>query len=328
MPVRLGGSSAVVRAIVVSAALIAASPAAGAANASAAAYPVIYNGALGYGAHALTPDVPAAGSHYVDWRSSAPAASCHSTQHPYPVVLVGGTGANQADDFAAVSPLLADNGYCVYTNNLGSAPGAPLAQTGDIPTSATELATVVNKVLTATGAAKVDLVGHSQGGGVLPRWYLKYDGGATRVSALVGLAPSNHGTTLDGLTTLGTELGILGVLNTGFDLAALPAAQQQEVGSSINTQLDSGGDTVPGVSYTQIVSRNDEVVTPYTNQFLTAGRGATVHNILLQSICPLDQGEHLSVVYDQIALREMLNALDPSHAQTPACVPIAPVVGG
>jgi hypothetical protein len=117
-------------------------------------------------------------------------------------------------------------------------------------------------------------------------------------------------------------------VNAGFDLAALPAAQQQEVGSSITTQVDSGGDTVAGVSYTQIVSRNDEVVTPYTNQFLTAGPGATVHNILLQNVCPLDQGEHLSVVYDRIALREMLHALDPAHAQAPACVPIAPVVGG
>ena len=75
-------------------------------------------------------------------------------------------------------------------------------------------------------------------------------------------------------------------------------------------------------------SRNDEVVTPYTNQFLTAGPDATVHNILLQNVCRLDQGEHLSVVYDQIALREMLNALDPTDAQTPACVPVAPVVGG
>ena len=56
--------------------------------------------------------------------------------------------------------------------------------------------------------------------------------------------------------------------------------------------------------------------------------GAPVRNILLQSVCPLDQGEHLSVVYDQIALREMLNALDPAPAVAPACVPIAPVIGG
>ena len=293
---------------------------------AASTYPVIDNGALGYG-HALTPDVPAAGSHYVDWSSSAPATACHSSSHPDPVVLVDGTYVNQAADFAAVSPLLADNGYCVYTDNTGSTPGAILAQTGDIPTSATELSTVVDKVLAATGAAKVDLVGHSQGGGVLPRWYFKYDGGASKVSALVGLAPSNHGTTIDGLENLSSQLGLLGIFNTGLGTAGV-AGPEQEVGSSVNTRLDAGGDTVPGVSYTDIVSRNDEVVTPYTNQFLTAGPGATVDNILLQSVCPLDQGEHLSVVYDQIAQREMLNALDPADAVAPACVPVAPVIGG
>jgi triacylglycerol esterase/lipase EstA (alpha/beta hydrolase family) len=297
--------------------------------AAAASYPVIYNGLIGYGAHALTPDVPAAGSVYVDWRSSAPPAPCHSATHPYPVVLVPGTWLNQADDFAAVSPLLADNGYCVYTTNLGSAAGAILAQTGDIPTSASELATVVGKVLSATGAAKVDLVGHSQGGGLLPRWYMRFDGGAGKVNALVGLAPSNHGTTVDGLQTLADDLGGVGVLGGAFDVLGFPAASQQLVGSQVNATLDAGGgDTVPGVAYTNIVSRNDEVVTPYTNQYLTAGPGATVHNILLQNVCALDQGDHLSVVYDQIALRLMLNALDPSTAKQPACTPVAPVVGG
>jgi triacylglycerol esterase/lipase EstA (alpha/beta hydrolase family) len=302
--------------------------AAPASAAGAARYPVIYNGLIGYGTHALTPDVPAAGSIYVDWRSSAPVASCHSSTHPHPVVLVGGTWANQADDFAAVSPLLADNGYCVYTDNLGSAPGAALAQTGDIPTSATELSTVVDKVLAATGASKVDLVGHSQGGGVLPRWYMRFDGGASKVSQLVGLAPSNHGTTIDGLQTLASDLGILGVVNDGLDGVGSESAVQQEVGSSVNTTLDATGDTVPGVSYTDIVSRNDEVVTPYTHQFLKAGPGATVHNILLQDVCPLDQGDHLSVVYDHIALRLMLNALDPSTAKQPICTPVAPLSGG
>lgn len=61
----------------------------------------------------------------------------------------------QPGDFYGGSPQ-PDNGSCVYTNNLGAAAGAPLAQTGDIPTSATELATVISKVLSATGAAKVE----------------------------------------------------------------------------------------------------------------------------------------------------------------------------
>lgn len=301
---------------------------AGTAAASPPNLPVVYNGLIGYGTHALTPDIPAAGSHYVVWSDATPAASCQSAGHPYPVVLVPGTFTSQADDFAAVSPLLADNGYCVYTANFGAPTGDPIGTVGDIPTSATELATVVNKVLTATGAAKVDLVGHSQGGGVLPRWYLKYDGGAGKVADLVGLAPSNHGTTIDGLQTLAADLGQAGVLDTGFDVLGFPAATQQLEGSQVNAELDAGGDTVPGVSYTDIVSRNDEVVTPYTNQFLTAGPGATVDNVLLQNVCPLDQGDHLSVVYDQVALQEMLNALDPAAAQTPTCVPILPVIGG
>ncbi len=74
-----------------------------------------------------------------------------------------------------------------------------------------------------------------------------------------------------------------------------------------------------------IESANDEVVTPYTSAFLS---GSGVTNILLQSQCSLDQGEHLSMPYDHIADGDVLNALDPAHAVAPACTPVLPVVGG
>jgi hypothetical protein len=32
--------------------------------------------------------------------------------------------------------------------------------------------------------------------------------------------------------------------------------------------------------------------------------------------------------YDHIADTDVLNALDPTHPQTPACYPVAPVSGG
>ena len=48
-------------------------------------------------------------------------------------------------------------------------------------------------MLAATGAAKVSMVGHSQGG-MMPRYYIKFLGGASKVDDLVGLSPSNHGT--------------------------------------------------------------------------------------------------------------------------------------
>ena len=83
-------------------------------------------------------------------------------------------------------------------------------------------------VLAATGAAKVDLVGHSQGG-MMPRYYLKFLGGAAHVDKLVALAPSNHGTTLDGLTALVTALGTAGLVNGAIN-ALCTACGQQEAG--------------------------------------------------------------------------------------------------
>ena len=41
------------------------------------------------------------------------------------------------------------------------------------------------------------MVGHSQGG-MMPRYYLKFLGGTAFVDDLVGMAPSNHGTTIAG----------------------------------------------------------------------------------------------------------------------------------
>jgi len=80
------------------------------------------------------------------------------------------------------------------------------------------------------------------------------------------------------------------------------------------------------VNCTVIESRNDEVVTPYTSAVLAPA--ANVTNILVQSQCALDQGEHLSMPYDHIADADVLTALDPRHPQHPACTPILPLSGG
>jgi triacylglycerol esterase/lipase EstA (alpha/beta hydrolase family) len=154
----------------------------------------------------------------------------------------------------------------------------------------------------------------------MPRYYLTHLGGARRVGALVGLASSNHGTTLNGLFTLAGFFPGAG----GF-LGGCPACDQQRAGSPFLAELNSGREALPGVRYTVIQSRNDEVVTPYTSAFLS---GPNVTNILLQQQCPLDQGEHLSMPYDHIAAADVLNALDPAHAVSPACTPVAPVSGG
>ena len=156
---------------------------------------------------------------------------------------------------------------------------------------------------------------------MMPRYYIKNLGGASKVKTLVGLAPSNHGTTLEGLFTLASYFPD----GSSFVGADCPACQEQEAGSPFITNLNAGSETAPGVSYTVIESDNDEVVTPYTSAFLA---GPKVTNILLQSQCALDQGEHLSMPYDHIADADVLTALDPADPQDPACTPVLPVSGG
>ncbi|HEY5052450.1 MAG TPA: alpha/beta fold hydrolase [Solirubrobacterales bacterium] len=287
--------------------------AAATAAASAQQLPVIYNGVLGYSHASPTASPPGANDF-----SCRPSAA-----HPRPVVLVHGTFADMSDSWQALSPLLADKGYCVFALNYGAYAGSEAAgvyAVGDIAESAAQLSSFVDRVLAATGAGKVDLVGHSQGG-MMPRYYIKRLGGAAKVHALVGLAPSNHGTTLNGIFTLSQQLPGAGA----FTGSLCPACEEQSAGSAFITDLNAGAETAPGVDYTVIESRYDEVVTPYTSAFLS---GPGVTNITLQSQCPLDLGDHLSMPYDHIADRDVLNALDPTAAVKPVCAPIAPVAGG
>ncbi|MBB5892736.1 esterase/lipase family protein [Kutzneria kofuensis] len=243
--------------------------------------------------------------------------SCKPTAaHPRPVVLSNGTGANAYDDWAGLSGVLKRDGYCVFAPNLGGPEGGLFQAVGDIPTTAGQFGQYVDKVLAATGAAKVDIVGHSQGG-MLPRYYLKYLGGASKVGTLVGLAPSNHGTNLDGLVDAVRSLPGGGDFADGVIGAVCPACVQQEVGSTLLAGLNDGGDTVPGVNYTVVATRTDEVVTPYTSAYLS---GPTVTNHRLQDYCMIDGTEHINITYDHIAIQLVRNALDPAHAWTPNCL--------
>lgn len=275
-------------------------------------------------------------SAFVDADVDPPGAndwSCRpSSRHPEPVVLVHGTWENRYDNWAFISPALKAAGYCVFALDYGDEADSALGKipalkgTGDIRESAKELAAYVDRVRSATGSAKVDIVGHSQGG-MMPRQYLKFEGGAGKVDALVTLGATHHGTTLSGIGSLGKTFGLLGVAEPFLG----PAAIQQVVGSEFLTALNAGGDTVPGVHYTVIATKYDEVTTPYGSTFLTAGPGATVKNITLQNGCPIDFSDHLSMSYGPRTLHYILNALDPARAGTlpgmlAPCVPRGPVL--
>jgi triacylglycerol esterase/lipase EstA (alpha/beta hydrolase family) len=278
-----------------------------------AAYPVVYSFPAGVAAAVADPAGSPPGANDFGCRPTA--------AHPRPVVLVHGTFENRRNNWNALSPLLANHGYCVFALNYGQRPpGNPVGATEHVAASAQELSAFVDRVLAATGTSQVDIVGHSQGG-MMPRYSMRFLGDAGKVHALVGLVPSNHGTTAGGLARLAAAI-------PGGDAAiaaGCPACTDQFTGSAFLTRLNAGGDTEPGVQYTVITTRNDEVVTPYSSAFLS---GADVTNIVVQRQCALDQVEHIAIPYDHIALRDVLNALDPSTARAPTCSPVLPLLGG
>ena len=215
-----------------------------------------------------------------DW-SCAPAA-----QHPDPVVLVHGTFGDMTVSWNLIAPALKLNGYCVFALDYGN------RGIDAIESSAAELDAFVDRVLTATGASRVSLVGHSQGG-MMPRHFIKFLGGRSSVDDLVGLVPSNHGTT-NPLAPYAAGIGCV-------------ACDQQAAGSTFLRNLNAGDETPGNISYTQITTRYDEVVTPYRSAYLEPGPRTT--NVTLQDRCPLDLTEHLGIIYDPAALQWVLNAL-------------------
>lgn len=248
-----------------------------------------------------------------DWACKPSAA------HPRPVVLVHGLGANMGMNWSYLSPNLKERGYCVFALTYGLHPlAAPFgAPGGTIPIqdSARELRTFINRVLTETGAAEVDLVGHSEGT-FMPQYYLKFLGGAAKVKRYVAWTPLYDGTKLlmlDALRDYGDKAGLSEPL-IKLVSALCGSCTQFLAGSPMQQKLAEGGAEVPGVDYTTVMSRYDELVIPYTSGYL---EGAD--NFVLQDLCPLNLSEHLAMAFDPVAAQITFNALDPAHARPIVC---------
>jgi triacylglycerol esterase/lipase EstA (alpha/beta hydrolase family) len=142
------------------------------------------------------------------------------------------------------------------------------------------------RALHAAGGARIDLLGHSQGG-MIGRWALKYWPDTRRmVDDYVSLAASNHGTAVFVAQCLAARV-------------CTAANWQQRAGSDFITALNRGPQTWPGISYTQLYTRSDEVIVPATASALPPGRDVT--NIAVQDLCPAETVEHFGMAYDNAA---------------------------
>ncbi|GAC67610.1 esterase/lipase family protein [Gordonia soli] len=254
--------------------------------------------------------------------------SCRpSAEHPRPVILLHGTGGSQQTNWGAYVGMLSNRGYCVFAPTYGAIPGAPwpvsaIGGMTRMQVSGAQLARYVDRVLAATGATSVDIVGHSQGT-YLPTYYIKYLGGASKVSNYVSLAPLWRGSFADSPIS-----GLTQPLLRGADLPICGACGQMMAGSAMNKAIWSGGSPyVSGIRYTNISTRYDEIVVPYTSGQVAGRPGQQVRNIVVQDTCAQDYSDHLAIAGSRRTAYMVLNALDPAHPVRVPCEVVLPLHG-
>jgi pimeloyl-ACP methyl ester carboxylesterase len=218
-----------------------------------------------------------------------------------PVLLVHGTGSNPHSNFSwNYEPALTNLGIPWCTVAL---PGNGLLDVQD----AGEYVVNAIRTMYAQAGQRISIVGHSQGG-MLPRWALRFwPDTRAMVDDQIGMAPSNHGTT-------GAQLLC--------SLSCSAAAWQQSDTSEFIKALNSFQETFAGISYTEIYSHLDEVVTPNSDDTgssaLHTGDGQ-ITNVAIQDLCPLDPSEHLAIgTQDLVAYDLAIDALTHPGPADPA----------
>jgi triacylglycerol esterase/lipase EstA (alpha/beta hydrolase family) len=257
---------------------------------------------------------------------------CEPTpEHSLPVVLVHGTAANAQINWNAMAPTLKSEGYCLFAPTFGILPTAtnwPLDSVGGLASmydSAAQVGEFVDNVLAATKTDKVDMVAHSEGT-LVGGYYVKLLGGAEVVDKFIALTPVWKGNEAHGAgiaLDLATQLGTKDQMLEFWDPVA-PALLQMAKGSDFMNEITEGGPYAPGVKYTNIMTRYDDMVMPYTAGYIEAPNAT---NIVVQDSCDQDFSGHASVGANVRGQQFVLNALDPANAESVPCVFVPPMIG-
>lgn len=217
-----------------------------------------------------TPQVPYAtyrtrrGIFEDDWRATV------SPKRPWPIVLIHGTGHAKGvwEDLGAE---LRKDGWAVFAPDYGYRATGPLTDSMD------QLAAYIRQVLVATGGRRAIIVGHSQGG-LLATLLSFRDPQFTR--HVVCLAAPNHGTSLGGAAAGLLKIpGTKSLVNNFVQSYWGQSGIEQLTGSPLLEDIARRDVTAPGVTYTCIASRTDQLINPPSSCFLDDGGQGTVDNI-------------------------------------------------
>jgi triacylglycerol lipase len=207
-----------------------------------------------------------------------------------PVLVIGGFDADRAK-IDSLTSWLTSMGHPAYALELGRATGVLKAPTGSahIADSAQAVASMVTSIRQRTGAARVDVVGHSMGG-LAQRHFLKYLGGSAEIGTYVDLGTPEQGDTLGALCLL-----------------LYPGCQDLTPGSAFLNHLNTTPPIPAGVPAYHFFSENgtgEKHLLP----------GAT--NASIQSFCPGRFVDHADEPVDAAARQLIDAALQGVHLDT------------
>jgi triacylglycerol esterase/lipase EstA (alpha/beta hydrolase family) len=193
-----------------------------------------------------------------------------------PVLVVAGL-TETTQQLQTILGRLQNDGFTAFGMQLPSTNGQPGC--GDIAQSARAVASQAQQVLNQTGAAQLDVIGHSEGGLAL-RYYVKNLGGTSQVATYVSLGTPQHGTTQ---------------ASGGFFGAFCPAVGQMAPNSTFLQSLNSPTDVPAPVVYTALGTTADTLVTPAPQASFLQNGGT---NAAVQQFCPNDSSSHVGLLSD------------------------------
>jgi triacylglycerol esterase/lipase EstA (alpha/beta hydrolase family) len=164
----------------------------------------------------------------------------------------------------------------------------------DIGSYAKALAPVIEGVRRRTQAAKVDLIGHSEGG-ITARRYVKDQLEGAPVQNLISLGSPQQGTDLGAMNEVLRAIGIE-YLSKGLE--------QMITGSDFLKELNSGDATPGDVRYVTIGTREDIVTQPVAHAGIPGAE-----NLDMQALCPERKVGHFGLFEDGWVLQVITSVL-------------------
>lgn len=248
---------------------------------------------------------------------------CRSDKNP--VIMLHGMLVRRNFDLNILETWLRPRGFCTFGLTYGLLPGWPInGGLTPIAESAQEIVDFINEVKQKTGAQKVDLVGHSEGG-LQALYVAKVMNMSESIDRIVAIAPPTKGSSFNSLVKLAELLNIRRQVEQILKAVGCPVCSDVIEGGPAVKALNDGPIVQPGNKVTVIATKYDTVVTPAGKASFINEPG--VNNILTQDVCWFDFAGHTNLAINTNVFHMTLNALTDQNGKWFFCTPFAGLPG-